>query len=102
MKANFQLNRKLTRKNGIDVRLINVYKKQKGYGRQAVYVSFNEYHFGKIKDLYICDVFPNIDEHFNNYDESDARAASHEKLIVDKFFEEIIEYIESIEEDEEE
>lgn len=36
--------------------------KQKGYGRQGLYFVFNN------EDYYIKDVFPNISEHFNDYE----------------------------------
>ena len=97
MEKTTKKNRELARKNGIDARLISVYTKRKGYGRQGVYVNFNEYSYGDIDDLYICDVFPNIDEYFENYDESNERKRSHEELIIEEYADEIAEYLENIE-----
>jgi hypothetical protein len=101
MKSQEKLNRELARVNGIDTRLVSVRAKQKGYGRQGVFLKFNKFQFGNIDDLYICDVFPNIHEHFDNYDETNELILSDEELIIERFSDEIYNYLESIEDEEE-
>lgn len=53
---------------GTDIELWNITTKQKGYGRQGVYAELY-IESGRdriwVKDVYIMDVFPNINEHFN-------------------------------------
>lgn len=56
---------------GEDCDIFFITTKQKGYGRQGVYADIfidNQ----RISDVYIMDVFPNIDEHFNaaHYDDA--------------------------------
>ena len=56
---------------GNEVEIISYSTKQKGYGRQALYVDLkinSEQDFDKkfVKKVYAMDVFPNILEHFQN------------------------------------
>lgn len=96
MEAIFEQNRQLAVKTGVDPELIRVYTEQKGYGRQGVNVSFYDFHFGEIDDLYLGDVYPNIDEHWDNFDEFNERKLSHEELIAERYSTEIAEYLRSI------
>ncbi len=50
---------------GIDIEVFSHITKQKGYGRQGLYIYF--FHEGKRYDgVYVMDVFPNVLEHFSN------------------------------------
>jgi hypothetical protein len=56
---------------GQEVEIYSYSTKQKGYGRQALYVDLmrnDESDFDKkfVKKVYVQDVFPNILEHFQN------------------------------------
>ena len=53
---------------GTDLTIINYSTKQKGYGRQGLYLEFLEIEGSH----YIKDVFPNVEEHFDILLESDA------------------------------
>lgn len=55
---------------GEDVEVYSYYTKQRGYGRQSLYVELKrkdipfDINDSFIKDIYVMDVFPNILEHF--------------------------------------
>lgn len=46
---------------GEDLTIISYLTKQRGYGRQSLYVSFLEID----GEIYIQDVYPNVEEHFD-------------------------------------
>ena len=58
---------------GQDCEIYSHSTKQKGYGRQGLYVELKRtdipFDLGKsfIKNVYLTDVFPNVKEHFNGY-----------------------------------
>lgn len=99
MENNCRLQRVQASDKGIDPNYISVYTKQKGYGREAVYVSFNEFYYGEIENLYVGDVFPNIDEHFDNYDKFNEKIKTHEEIVASNYKDEICEYFAEINEE---
>ena len=96
MTTNFKLNRELAKVNGVDARLIYVSTKQEGYGRQGVYVTFNEYHFGQVEELYLGSVFPNVREHFDTSDDDDRTIT---EIVIENYQEKICEHLENVEDE---
>jgi hypothetical protein len=47
------------------MKTLNFTTKQKGYGRQGLYFDFDG------ETYHICDVFPNVEEHFEDYELSE-------------------------------
>jgi len=52
--------------------ILNFSTKQKGYGRQSLYVDIVLQNGKTIKDVYVQDVFPNVQEHFDFILDQDA------------------------------
>lgn len=54
---------------GTDAEIYDYSVKQKGYGRQGLYVTLyrTDGSAEYVKNVYIMDVFPNISEHFDQY-----------------------------------